>query len=397
MALRVLMISGDASGDDHGARVATALKAKHPDVILEGVGGAAMAKAGVNLLSDQSNMGKVGLETFFSAFSHWRLGQKIMAHAKQYPPDMIVHIDYGVFNLWMAKQFKQAKHRPPHQKNIYYIPPQVWGSRPGRIQKIKASIDHVCCIFPFEQDLYEKHDIPVTYVGHPLASQLPPVADKAAFCAQHNLDPEAPIVAVFPGSRKLEINYLLAPMIQGIQQLQAQRQGLALPSVQPVLVQAGNLDKAWFAKQLAIAMAGQPPSLVTVVSSDERHVVQSVAAIGLVKSGTTTLEMALYGTPMVITYKAHPFAAWLARKLTLVPCLGLPNLLTDPHHPPIVELLQEEATPEAFATKLGQLLTPEHPLLRYQKEAFATIQAAMPTENAAANVAKVITQLLPAD
>lgn len=386
---RVLIIAGDVSGEQHGAKVATALKARYPELILEGVGGQAMAAAGVHLLADQAKMGKVGVGSLTGAPYHWWLGQKLLAHTKHHPPDVVLHIDYGVFNLWLAKQFR--KQGIP---TVDYIPPQVWASRPGRIKKIKASFDHVCCIFPFEQALYEKHEIPVTYVGHPLAGQLPSPIAKSEFCNTHNLDPNQPLLAVFPGSRKSEIGFLLKDMVAAVAQLNQQRVVKHLPPVQPVLAQGEHFPKAWFDDQFtqACKAASIDPSTWHRLPGNDRYSLLAAADAAIVKSGTTTLEAALYETPMVIVYKLQPLVAAIGFKIAMLPVLGLPNILTDPYNPPVPELLQNNCTPEKMATTLQQLLENNSPVLTKQHKAFTHIRNAIPTNDAAENVANVLSR-----
>lgn len=215
---RLFIITGDYSGDVHAASVVRALRQINPETQVAAVGGANLKALGVELVSDQSIMGRLGLSSLFSAPEHWLLGRKILKYLDTFRPDAVLLIDYGMFNLWMAGQLKKRG-----IKVFYFIPPQVWASRKGRIRRIKAHVDHVFCIFPFEETLYRSQGIPVTYVGHPLAGQLPPRVDRALFCREHGLDPARPIVGLLPGSRKGEVASLMSPMVQSVMAIREQR------------------------------------------------------------------------------------------------------------------------------------------------------------------------------
>lgn len=357
--LRLLIISGDPSGDYHAANVVKALRALNPDVQVVAVGGEHLKALGVELISDQSQMARVGLGSVWGAPYHYFLGKKILKFADDFKPDAVLHIDYGVFNLYMAKQLKARGF-----KTFYYIPPQVWASRPGRIQKIKKAIDHVFCIFPFEEQLYQRNDIPVTFVGHPLVGQLPPKADKTEFCTRYGLDPSRPIIALFPGSRSMEINYLLTPMIESTQLIRQQ-----LPQAQFILAKASHL-KADFFKDV--------PNDIQVIAG-ENHATLSLSDAIIAASGTVTLEAALYGTPMVIVYRGSALAYQIAIRLCRLPYIGLPNVLcsipdiNNPKQniqpPTFPEFWQDDVNAKTITESLMPLLNRAH-----ENPAFAALE-----------------------
>jgi lipid-A-disaccharide synthase len=384
VAKRLFIITGDYSGDVHAARVVDALKEREPKLELAAVGGENLRSRGVQLLSDQSKMGRMGAGSFLGAPYHYMLGKRILRFLKEFKPDAVLLIDYGGFNLWMAGQLKGMG-----LKVLYFIPPQVWASRRGRLKSIRKNVDHVFCIFPFEKALYEAENIPVTYVGHPLIGELPPASDRDAFCARHGLDANKPILGIFPGSRKMEIDYLLKELIATLPRLHKER-----PDVQFVLAKAASLAPDYFQKRLAEAweQAGFPeartqerPTLHVV--ENENHAVLSVSDVLIAKSGTTTLEAALYGTPMAIIYKGHPLIYPLAVWICYLPCIGLPNILTDMKNPPVPELWQGKVNPAQLTETLLPLLNRHSDAFQRQQTAFETIRDIFDVGNAPDNVA----------
>jgi len=383
---RLFILTGDYSGDMHAANVVKALRELQPDIELAAVGGKHLQETGVQLISDQSKMGRVGFGSVLGAPYHYFLGRRILQFLEEFRPDAVLLIDYGVFNLYMAKQLKKRG-----IKVFYFIPPQVWATRKGRIRQIKAFVDHVFCIFPFEEKLYQSHGIPVTHVGHPLVGQLPLPANREEFCREHGLKQNVPIVGLFPGSRKMEIDYLLKPMIASLPTIQREE-----PYAEFVVAKAGSLDDAFFLKRLNEALQSVPHyhrPKVTVVEH-QNHALLSVADVVVLASGTVTLEAALYRTPMVIIYKLHPLVYELAIRLAYLPCIGLPNILTDMKHPVVTELLQDDANPQAIAQAVKPLFDATTPQWIRQKSGFDKIRRDMAVGDAPANVARALIDLL---
>lgn len=338
---RLFIITGDHSGDMHAAKVVRHLRELSPGIEIEAVGGEELKNLGVPLLEDQRHMGAVGFGAFFSAPYHYLLGQRIIKRLKDFRPDAVLHIDYGVFNLWMAKQIRKLN---LGIRTMYFIPPQLWASRRGRIKKVQAGVDHVFCIFPFEEELYRSHGVPVTFVGHPLVGQLPPPPDKAEFCRRHGLDPEKPIVGIMPGSRKMEIDYLLKPIIQAIPLIRKEQR-----HAQFVIARAGSLSKEFFDQRLLEAVRATQPTPCVHTVENENHALMSVADAMIVKSGTGTLEAALYETPMIVVYRGHFLAYQIFKRLCYLPVMGLPNILNDMHDPVVRELMQYDFNPKNIA------------------------------------------------
>lgn len=212
---KLFIVTGEYSGDIHASHVAKALQELNPDIEIEGVGGENLRNAGVKLFSDQKKMGAVGL-TPKIVLDHFTLGKRIVDYlVKDFKPDAVLLIDYGVFNLNISKFLKKAG-----IKVFYYIPPQVWASRKWRINTIKKNIDEVLCIFPFEKAMYESYGIKTHYCGHPLVSQLPEKADKNEFFEKHRLDKNKKLVSIFPGSRVFELKHLMKVFIKTAEDLQ---------------------------------------------------------------------------------------------------------------------------------------------------------------------------------
>ncbi|MDH4379455.1 MAG: lipid-A-disaccharide synthase [Vampirovibrionales bacterium] len=360
----IVIVAGDPSGDIHAAKVVDAMRVLDPSIHWVGVGGVAMKAAGVELLSDQSTMGKVGLYGLGTIWAHHQLGQKLLHWIETNKPSLVLHVDYGGFNLWLAGQCKKKNfHTQWGLKNIHYIPPQVWASRKGRLNTIKRVMDHVFCIFPFEEALYQGHDIPVTFVSHPLVGTLPPPVDRQAFCTQHDLNPQHPIVAVFPGSRRSELDYLLKPSLDGLVCLNRQREATGLSPVQAIIPVATSFSRDMVNNALATWQQQTHSALsITLIDNTDRHALLSVADVGLIKSGTSTLEAALYHLPQVVIYKGHPVAAWLAFRLCYLKSWGLPNVLVNPNDPIVPELLQDRCAPRPIADTLMALMTEGDPL-----------------------------------
>jgi len=383
---RLFLLTGDYSGDMHAANVVKALRALQPDIKLAAVGGQHLQAEGVELISDQSKMGRVGFGSVLGAPYHYFLGRRILDFLAGFKPDAVLLIDYGVFNLYMAQQLKKRG-----IKVFYFIPPQVWATRRGRIKKIKKFVDHVFCIFPFEEKLYQSHGVPVTYVGHPLVGQLPPPVNRENFCRDNGLKTTVPIVGLFPGSRKMEIDYLLKSIIHSIPLIQREA-----PHAEFVLAKAGSLDNDFFQKRLNEALQGIPHyqrPKVTVVEN-QNHALLSIADVTVLASGTVTLEAALYRTPMVIIYKLHPIVYQIAIRLVYLPCMGLPNILTDMKHPIVPELWQDEANPQAIANNVKPLFDATTPQWIRQKSGFDQIRRDMSVGDAPANVARALLALI---
>lgn len=338
MQKKVFIITGDYSGDIHASHVVKELKNLNPEIIIEGIGGENLKNTGIKMFSSQEKMGAFGL-SFKIIKDHIMLGKNLLDYlTKEYKPDLVLLIDYGAFNLKMAKFIKK---KSPNTKIFYYIPPQIWASRKWRIRAVKKYIDKVLCIFPFEQKLYKDNGIDVVYCGHPLIKQLPPPADKEEFFKKHNLDINRKLVSVFPGSRTVELKMLMKTFMKSARLLKKRH-----PEVQIIVSQAPNIKDKVFEKY-------KKDCKFTIIKG-ENHAMLSCSDALILASGTVALEASLYKTPMIISYKG-PWLFYLI--YLLVRCIkkvSLPNIITNKDIIP--ELIQWKSNPETICYNIEKLL-----------------------------------------
>lgn len=306
---KIFIITGEHSGDIHAGKVAQILKEKNPGIELQGIGGENLKQAGVTLFCDHSKMSGFGI-SFKMIIDHLRLESDVCEYIlEEYKPDLVLLIDYGTFNLRVAKRLKGKG-----IKVIHYIPPQVWASRKWRIKKIKKYVDKVLCIFPFEPEMYELYGIDVHYCGHPLISQLPQKADKYEFFKKHNLDINRPLISIFPGSRPLELKFLAKTFIKSAQTLQKLH-----PEIQVCVSHAPNLKEEVFNKYVN--------NCDFKIIKGENHALLSVSDSLILASGTVALEATLYQTPMIIAYKGPWLLYFIYLLVRCIKFVSLPNII----------------------------------------------------------------------
>lgn len=337
---KLFIVTGEYSGDIHASHVVKALRELNSDLFIEGIGGENMLQAGVKLFENHSKMSSVGLSPQI-IINHVLLGKRLVDYlTKDFKPDAVLLIDYGGFNTRIAGFLRKAG-----IKVLYYIPPQVWASRKGRIKKIKQNVDEVLCIFPFEKQLYESYGIKVHYCGHPLVSQLPPKADRNEFFEKHGLDKNKKLVSIFPGSRVFELKYLMNTFIQTAQELQKKH-----PDLQFCISHAPNLSDEVYNKFLK--------KTDFKIIKGENQALLSVSDALILASGTVALEACLYQTPMIIAYKGP----WLFYLIYLiVRCIkrvSLPNIISDKLIVP--ELLMNDVNVNKIAYEIERLLYDEN-------------------------------------
>ncbi len=335
-----MIVAGEASGDLHGAGLVREALRLDSDLRFLGVGGPLMREAGVETLVDASAMAVVGLVeviTHFDVILHAFTTLKRIITTD--PPDLLILIDYPDFNLRLAKVARKAG-----VKVLYYISPQVWAWRVGRVKKIGRVVDRMAVVFPFEVPFYEREGVPVTFVGHPLADTVRPTMTRAGAQASFALDPGRRTVGLFPGSRRTEIRNLL-PTILGTARLLRER----FPDLQFILPLASSLKRSDIAPYLDNCGVE-----VRVVEGRGYDVMQVCDAIVTV-SGTVTLEIALIGVPMVIIYRVSPLTYHVGKRLIRVDHIGLCNIVAGERV--VRELIQDEAEPERIADEIGRILT----------------------------------------
>ncbi len=306
---KVFIITGEHSGDMHAARVVYELKKLCPDIQIEGIGAQNLKDAGVKLFRDHSKMSAVGISPSI-ILNHLRLGKDTVDYIKNvFKPDLVFCVDYGAFNLSVAKFLKDFK-------VFYYIPPQVWASRKWRINTIKKYIDKVLCIFPFEKTMYEKYGIDTHYCGHPLISQLSLKADKNEFFARHGLDINKKLVSVFPGSRVFELKQLMKVFINSAKDLQKKH-----PDLQVCISHAPNLPDKVFDKYLS-------DTDFKVIKGENQALLSCSDAL-ILASGTVALEACLYQVPMIIAYRGPWLFYFIYLLVRCIKRVSLPNIIAD--------------------------------------------------------------------
>ncbi len=335
---RILIVTGEASGDLHGANLAKAIQAIDPTAQLVGIGGAAMRTAGVTLVPGVPQldvMGLIGLSAIRAMVQRVRAIRRVLKAERW---DLVVLIDNPGLNFHFARVAKAARRRV-----LYYIAPQIWAWRPGRMKWIQRRVNHVVVILPFEPELYRRAGVRCTFVGHPLLDAVAPQYDRAALRRQFGLDETALVVGLLPGSRVHEVETLLPVLLEAAAKLLA-----VTPKTQFVLAQASSIDD----NQLQ-SLLRRSPVPVRVVH-DQASEVMAAADVLWVASGTATLQAAVVGTPMVLLYKTTWLTYRLARWLITVPWIGLVNLVAGRSVVP--ELIQEDATADRLSREAQRLL-----------------------------------------
>lgn len=338
---KLFIVTGELSGDKHASAVVKNLLQLRNDIEIQAIGGENLKQLGIKLFSDHSkaHMSAMGL-TPKILFDHLTLGKRLVDYLKNdYKPDLVLLIDYGGFNLNISKFLHKAG-----IKVFYYIPPQIWASRKWRIKTVKKNISKVMTIFPFEKEMYEKEGIDATFVGHPLISQMPQKANRDAVFKKYDLDKNKKLISIFPGSRVFELQNLMDVFLKSAQEISEKR-----TDVQFVIAQADSLKDDVFKKYLG-------KSSIKVIKNDNYSLL-SVSDALMLASGTVALEAALYGTPMIISYRGPWIAYWVYRIVRCITRVCLPNIIMDKDIVP--ELLQSDCKPQIISSELLKILDDE--------------------------------------
>jgi lipid-A-disaccharide synthase len=363
-APRILLSAGEPSGDLHGAAVARALLARWPQARLYGLGGPLMEAEGVALLAHVDELAVMGLAEIASRLPFFvRLLRTVARQIRIDPPDLVLPIDYPGFNLRLAKAAR-ARGVPV----LYYIAPQVWAWHRSRIGELARRADRLAVILPFEEALFREAGANVRFVGHPLLDSEPPPIPRHEFFGELGLDPDRPVLALFPGSRVQEVHRHLALFSAAAEKVQAAR-----PEMQTAVAAGSGIPEAAFNETKWPRTTASWQLL--------RH-----AAGALVKSGTSTLQAALTGTPMVVSYRMHPLTFAVARRVVRVDHVALANLVAGDRVVP--ELLQDEATPDVLAKALLPLLEEGSPERKRVQEGLAGVRAALTADLAGSSAAE---------
>lgn len=336
---KVFFSAGESSGDQHAASMFLELKKHQPDIEGIGMGGVKMEQASIDIRYDSSAIGVIGvvevIKHFADILNAFKTVKQLLLTER---PDLLVCVDYKDFNFRLARF---AKHNGI--KVLFYVSPQVWAWRAGRVKKYGAAIDMMAVIFPFEVPYYEAEQVPVRYVGHPSVDKVHPLRSKEEDFQIFSLNKTKPVVGILPGSRRNEIERMLPVMLAAAHQLQNN-----FPGIHFLLPQADSISDTLLEHHLRSARL-----MITVIKHKPYDVIQCCDAI-MTTSGTASLEIALLGVPMVIAYKLSPLTYWLGRWLVKTPYIGLPNIILG--KPAIKELIQHEASAENLAAEISKML-----------------------------------------
>ena len=372
---RILIITGEASGDLHGANLAAALKAKAPELSILGVGGPRMQAAGVELVQSLGHLNVIGIAgpSAVRALAHRVLAIRRML--RRDPLDLVVLIDNPGLNFHFARVAKRAGRRV-----VYYIAPQLWAWRPRRMRWIQRRVDHVVVILPFEAELYRRAGVPCTFVGHPLLDEVAPSYDRDRLRATYGLPREACVIGLLPGSRAGEVRALLPVMLEAVRLLQGQGRSLKAILAVAETVDPDEIKRRCDGAGLDVRLVARDPNGV-----------MAAADLLFIASGTASLQAAIIGTPMVIVYKVPWLTYLLARLLVRVHSIGLANLVAG--RPFIPELIQHHATPARLADQARRILDDASSREAMRAE-MARVRALLGAPGASGRAAEVVLEQL---
>jgi len=345
-----------------------------PQLDVFGLGGDRACEQGARLVAHVRDLAVVGLAEIVSSLPRLRrIFLRVLAEVDRARPDLAVLVDYSGFNLRLARQLKRRG-----IPIVYYVSPQVWAWRRGRIKTIRETVSRMLVLFPFEPPIYEEAGVPVTFVGHPLVDLARPAPDRSAFLAELGLAPDAPLIAVLPGSRSREIALNLPPLLGAVDQLR-----LARPDLQFALAVGPALD----ARAILQAVDGRRVRLV----EGSTHALVAAADLALVASGTATVETALLGTPMVVVYRVSPLSYALGRHFVRVPHYSMVNLVAGRRV--VTELIQGDFTAARVAAEALSLLDDPERAARMRAD-LAQVRELLGTPGASQRAAQAVREAL---
>jgi lipid-A-disaccharide synthase len=343
----ILIVAGERSGDVYGAELARELGERLDGVALFGCGGDAMREAGVETPVDAHSIALAGIVEIVSGLARvYRAFHALLDEVERRKPALAVLIDFPDFNLRLAKKLKQRG-----IPVVYFVSPQVWAWRKGRLNAIKATVLKMLCIFDFEEVMYREAGIPVEYVGHPLVDMARAQMTRQEFFAKAGLDPAVTTVALLPGSREKEVEHNLPPLLDAAANLAGRRK------IQFVLPLAATLRPEWL--RALIQRIGSNPAEIRIVAGLTHDVLEH-ADVAVVASGTATVEAALHARPMVVVYRVSSLTWTLGKLLVSVPHYSMVNLLAGKAL--VKELMQSDFTGQKVAAEVEYLL--DHPEAR---------------------------------
>lgn len=352
MSLRIGIVVGEASGDILGSGLMAELQKRYPDAVFEGIGGPKMLARGFTSFYPQDRLAVMGLiEPLKRLFELLRIRKHLIKHFTQNPPDLFIGIDSPDFNLTIEQQLKKAG-----IPTVHYVSPSVWAWRQKRIVKIARSVDLMLTLLPFEAEFYQQHNVPVCFVGHPLADEIPLHSERARARQELQISPDSTCIALMPGSRGGEVK-MLGPIFWQTAKYCVER----YPTIEFLVPTANAARRLQIEQQLQDA--GSLP--LTIIDGQSQTVMTAADAV-LMASGTTSLEAMLLKRPMVVAYKFSKLSYWILSRLVKSRFFSLPNLLAD--EPLVAELLQDDVNPERLGNELMSFIEePEKTHLLEQK------------------------------
>jgi lipid-A-disaccharide synthase len=370
-----MLVVGEASGDAHGARLVEALHKKNAALKIFGVAGDQLRRTAFEPLFNVSQLTGMGLVELAGNLKNlWRAYRLLTNALRKRRPNLLILIDFPEFNLRLARLAK-ALGIPV----LYYISPQIWAWRQGRVKQIARWVDHMAVVFPFEEEFYARHGVKVTFVGHPLLESVRATESRDAVLNKIGLDPAKPAIALLPGSRRGEVDFHVPLMRQAAERLHVER------GMQFFWVRASTIDRAKF------EVGHRPDKLHIPIVEEDRYNAVCAADLVWTASGTATLETALLGKPMIVIYRLSWLTYWLARLLVRVPHIGMVNLIAGERLVP--ELIQDEANPARLVAESKTLLD-DQDLRGAISEKLSQLRARLGAPGAAERVADIASEML---
>lgn len=380
MPVRIAMVAGEASGDQLAAHLIEALRVHLPDAEFYGIGGPRMQSIGFKALWPAEKLAVNGYAEVLKRYRELSgIRKSLLAIMRKDKPDAFIAVDAPDFNLWLEERMKNAG-----VPAIHFVSPSIWAWRGERIHKIKKAVSHMLVLFPFEPEIYERENVPVSYVGHPFADAIPVNRDRAGALERLGLDADGQYIALLPGSRQSELDNMAESFIE-TGKLLLQR----FPKAQLLVPLVTRETRDRFELALWECKAQDLP--FKMIFGHARDVL-AVADAALVASGTATLEAALLKTPMVVTYKVARMTYRLMKNKGYQPWIGLPNILAGEFVVP--EFIQDQATPENMAQALGNLIVDKAARARIV-EVFRRIHESLRQGTGERAAAAVLPYLLP--
>lgn len=342
--MKIAIVAGEASGDQLGADLMRSLREKLGSPAFFGIGGEKMIRLGFDSLYPSERLAVMGFTEVMGRYlSLVRMRKRLIKQLIAEKPDVFIGIDAPDFNLEVERQLKAAG-----IKTVHYVSPSVWAWRRGRLPKIAAAVDHMLTLFPFEAKFYEEHNVPVTFVGHPLADIIPFDPERSNARGSLDLPRDKRIVAVLPGSRVSEVKYLTEPFLQTAEWLSQRYDDLLF------VVPIASAEIKQIVQQ---TLQAQAPQADILLLDGQSHQAMSAADVVLLASGTATLEALLLNRPMVVAYRQSAITHAIYDRMIYVDDISLPNLLAG--KPIVEEFLQDEVTPESLGVAVAEFLDSE--------------------------------------